>query len=616
MSVEHRACLRTSGYLEPIRRPHRSTTLRVVARFLDGLLWIPIVFLAHAGAIAADRPGALSLWPDTTIACVRVADAAKFLESFRNSSTGRILQDSQIRPLVDVLYKSAVEAFREKGKEVGLSLGEIAAIAQGEFSAALVPSEQGRPAFIALIEVRDQLPAALRLFEHVAAQMEKQEAVRSTTTWQGIQLTVLDELDRSTVFFHRDGAIVVASDLNLAKDVLSVWSGTKASVLADHSHFRTIQDRCAGAPDDPPQLTYFVKPLGLVKSATASSDSLVVKLGIGTLEMMGLDGLLGLGGSLAIGGGLYDSVHHAHLLLETPSNGVLEVVAFRPGDLTPEVWVPGDLAGYTTLHWDFPKSYAALVSAYNVFAGAGGWAASVERPIADRFGVSLERDILAALDGRVTQVMWMQKPARPDSATTLLGIKLKDPQTARPLLKRILDRLEGGCAEKTIAGVVCYEVLLGRRPPNAQNASSGEPKSYFAILDGYVLSTGSEKLLEHAIQTQGGAVPPLNDGLDYKIIASEIGRQPGGRQPSMIVFQRPYETLRNTYDLLRSDDTRKQLAALATQNRLIKAVHEALDQHPLPPFDALTKYLAPTGGLVASDASGIHYVRFTLKREP
>ena len=73
--------------------------------------------------------------------------------------------------------------------------------------------------------------------------------------------------------------------------------------------------------------------------------------------------------------------------------------------------------------------------------------------------------------------------------------------------------------------------------------------------------------------------------------------------------------MRSFYDLATSPMTRSRLEEAAKTNQGMRALHEALKANPLPPFSEIAKYLAPGGGMMVSDETGIHYTAFGLKRE-
>ena len=73
--------------------------------------------------------------------------------------------------------------------------------------------------------------------------------------------------------------------------------------------------------------------------------------------------------------------------------------------------------------------------------------------------------------------------------------------------------------------------------------------------------------------------------------------------------------MRSFYELATSPMARQRLEELAQTNRRAGRLHEALRDNPLPPFATIAKYLAPGGGMLVNDASGLHYTTFSLRRE-
>ena len=83
----------------------------------------------------------------------------------------------------------------------------------------------------------------------------------------------------------------------------------------------------------------------------------------------------------------------------------------------------------------------------------------------------------------------------------------------------------------------------------------------------------------------------------------------------MVQFSRPEEGLRFWYDLATSDNAKRRLASGAENNRYLQQVDQALKDSPLPPFAVLAKYMAPGGGMMVNDETGVHYSSFTLRRK-
>ena len=571
-----------------------------------------VVLLVGGRAVLGDRPRAPRLLPETTVAYLCIDDAQELVEQFGSTALGRVYRDPQVQPFVKHLYGSATEVFSGIADELGMSLSELSAIPQGEICLAVAPREQGSPALLALVEVRQQLSKARRLVAYVQAKMEEGGDQKTNETWQETELTVFKsaaEPNGQVVFFERDETIVVATDLGLAKQVLSAWRGTDASTLGERPEFTAIMERCSGTDDEKPHLTYFVDPIKLFKSI--STDNIALQVGLSVVRLLGLDGLLGVGGSLALGGERFESIYHMHVLLDSPVTGVLQVLALRPGDVTPEVWVPRDVATYMTMHWDFRKSYSALVEVYDFFRDEGAWDAEFRNPFHKRLGIDFERDLLTALEGRITRITWIDESTR--DQLPLLALKLQDVANFRATLDRMANHAPAVFAKQTIVGVDAYH-FSPRAQEDGDSAMERLPDSHVVILGDHLLLTDSDKLIERVVATKKGDSPPLGKELDFKLIASMIRRKADGKEPSMIWFERPAVRLRATYEALRSDDTRRALANMADQSKAFAAIHAAMDQSPLPPFSVLEKYFGVSGGFATNDKTGIHGVGFTYKR--
>ena len=140
------------------------------------------------------------------------------------------------------------------------------------------------------------------------------------------------------------------------------------------------------------------------------------------LPVLGLDGIQAAGGAVTLNTQDFDSLVHLHLLLDNVRSGVLGMLALSSGDMEPEPWVPADVAGYRTVHWDFSKSYAALVPLYNSFRGEGALAVDVEADHLGPPGIGLREGVdrgtrrpadLDHLDGQAGPVEQPVQPGGP-----------------------------------------------------------------------------------------------------------------------------------------------------------------------------------------------------------
>src|SRR5439155_2519072 len=156
-------------------------------------------------------------------------------------------------------------------------------------------------------------------------------------------------------------------------------------------------------------------------------------VGLALFPVLGLDGFEAVGGTMTFSSGDFDRVEHLHILLDQPRLGVIDAIGLSSGDTTPEPWVPGDCISYATLRWDLPHTFNVSARLFNSLTGDGEF----ERRVRDRpsafLGADFEHEIMPLLTGRATHVQWVQRPVKLNSATTIVGLQLKDPQAFKPV---------------------------------------------------------------------------------------------------------------------------------------------------------------------------------------
>jgi hypothetical protein len=422
--------------------------------------------------------------------------------------------------------------------------------------------------------------------------------------------------DETVVHGLRGETIVIGNNADVVKSLLAVWDGEKKPTLAENNDFTAIMRRCGSEAEEKPQISFYVDPLEIVRRV--AGGEITGQTFLALLPALGLDGIQGLGGSVTFSTEQYDSLVHFHLLLSNPRKGVLEMLALRQGDLTPEPWVPKDVVSYATLHWDFPATYNALNTLYDAIRGPGRLEEDVKASLSEPLGVDFRKEILDAMDGRVSLAGWMVKPARLNSRANLLGVKLKDAKAFQPTFERLLARIGPQVKKESLGSVVYYSFAPPQRPDNPQRPERPlirRPEPAIALVGDYVLLTDSTDLLRRAVAVQGDESEQLAGELEFRLITSRVRVLPGGENIGMLTFNRPEEGMRLVYDLATSDTTRQRLASQAENNQFFRALNDALKDNPLPPFSVLARYLAPGGGLLTNDETGFHYTSFTLKRK-
>ncbi len=566
------------------------------------------------GLGACARPQAKELLPEDTLGLVSITDTQDLAQRFMNTSLGLMSQDPQMKPVIDQLYGSMSELVASLQDKIGLSLPDIVALPHGEITVAVVAIKDAPPAFVFLFDAGDQIANARVLLQRAADAAVNNGAAKQEESVKDAKITILSGPGTEFLaFFDKDGTIVGGTNLDAVKRILGIWNGEKGKVLSDNANFGTIMNRCQGSQDQRPQVIWFVDPINIMRSMAEQNVGL--RVGVAVLPLLGLDGLSGIGGSLMYDVGQYDSVSHIHVLLENPRSGIIKMIALESGVSKPERWVPTDVASYMTVHVNFDTAIKTLAPMWDSLAGEGGFSSMIQQRFSTPMGIDFEKQILPVLEGRVTYITWFEKPASQVSGVTLVALKLKDTEPVSKAIDGLAKRLGERISQQSSSGKDYYRVNIPvpQMPPGAEPPPM--PIPCFGIVDDYFVFTNRPSLYEKVLSTLAEGTKSLGDELEFKLIANKIQRQSGGARPVMLGFSRPEEGLRYWYDMINSDSTRESLKRQADSNPFFKSLDTSLQKSPLPPFEVIQRYLAPSGSMAVDDASGLHFMGFTMKRK-
>ncbi len=408
---------------------------------------------------------------------------------------------------------------------------------------------------------------------------------------------------------ERDNTILVCSNVDAARQLLSRWTvNSNEDCLAENAQFAAIMNRCQGTKGEAPDILFFADPIGIITEMAKSNPA--IKLGMALLPTLGLDGVKALGGSNIFATDDFDGIMQLHLLIGYPRSGVMELIALDSGDDTPPPWVPGDVGQYNSLHWNFQQTYDKGTKLADSFQGPGVMAKKINDRARRWLGIDFEKDLLPALSGRLLLFNWFQpQPQAGVGGHNVLALQVKDQRAFADTFQKITSHFEQRWEKKNFAGIDYYQYGHPSGPDDVR------PTPCVAMLNDWVLLSDRTGIMEHVLSRRDETENNLASALDFKLVANKIAQQPGGDKPGWLTFDRPEQGWKYLYDLANSDKARELLQQRAGSNAFFTALHDGLDQNPLPPWEVIAKYLAPTGGMFTDDDSGIHYFAFALRRK-
>ena len=612
-----------------------------------------LLLLAWGGGALADRPSAMKLFPEESLAFVRVANAHEFGERFQETAMGRMIKDPQLKPFVDHLYGKAGDIYAEKAQgKLGISWEDIKKLPQGEVAFAVVARESKPPAFLLLVDQGKEPSVADKLLDKALDFADKRGGEFSKEKIGDVEVTIVRDHDNQNKMFgvfERDNTIVVATDPNVLRGVLWHWdhpgetptaitkaagdsnetksapsgdakdkSAKKADVeftptrtLAENTRFATILHECRRKQDPPPHLVFFVDPIGLIRNL--GRDNGGMRFALAMFPMLGLDGLSGMGGAITYATDEYDDLAQYHILLENPRAGIMQLPAFEPGDTAPEKFVPKATENYMAFHENLRATYDRIGTLVDRVASKGAVDKFMKEKISDKLGIDVPTQIIDNLKGRFTWMIGYDRPSSIHGHQHVFAAELKDEKAAEAALKTVIGRFPELFEERHFGNVTYYAIL----PRGLKNVQEDERPAtpFVGLMDGYLFVGTSSQQFERCVAARDGTTERLIDSEDYARASTVIGKETAGTTPVMFQIGRFEETVRQWYELLQSPKTRDQINEHKGKSPFLAALAEALDQHQLPPFDVLAPYLAPGGGILYDTDTGYHGISFTLRNK-
>ena len=131
------------------------------------ILAIALSLTAFIAPAVAERPSAMKLFPEEAVVFIRITNAHDFGERVQQTSTGRMLQDPQVRPFVETFFGKAGELYAKDAEgKLGISWEDLKKLPKGEVAFAVVARPgQRRPALLLMIDQGDERSVADKLVD-------------------------------------------------------------------------------------------------------------------------------------------------------------------------------------------------------------------------------------------------------------------------------------------------------------------------------------------------------------------------------------------------------------------------------------------------------------------
>ncbi len=540
---------------------------------------------------AADDDVILSeqLLPPETLFFLSIPDVPGLIESAGESAYGKLLAEPKLQPFLEDVKAKLKEASEKLKDEIGVTLEDLQALPQGDFTIAVMEKPARKIAGVLMFDAGDNTETLDKLVEKMDAALQAQGADHSTQDISDVEVHVYklaggDENPFKTLaYFTDEGTIVIGTEVAALKSVIERWDGGNDETLAKQDIFAYIQKQCQTG-DEEPLVKWYMNPIGIVQAGVGMVQGQNPQAGLvlGMLPILGLDHLKGFGGSVAAASDDFDMTSKGFVYVDQPATGVLGVFNFPAVEQAPPAWVSDGVASYSSMNWSVDEAYSAVETIVDQFQGPGALSRVLDGLAEDTDGPQIhpKTDIIDQLTGLIHVVTDTPKAGEdaPPVPGMVVAIGLKDGAKVSKTLAKA-SKTDGFPGKtRSSNGTTVYELPLN-------NATF----SVAVAANMLIMGTDDDKLND---AISGKTSKPLSGSAQYKMIAKHFPKK-----TSMVGFQRSEGQVKMLYETLRNRDNDDL---------------EGIDLKKLPEWSVIAKYFQPSGSYAVPDKKGALFVGFAL----
>jgi hypothetical protein len=277
----------------------------------------------------------------------------------------------------------------------------------------------------------------------------------------------------------------------------------------------------------------------------------------------------------------------------------LGVLHFPATKQTPPQWVKEDSTSYIAINWDIQKAFTSVEGVVDQFMGPGFTAQKLDEWATDDNGpkIHIKKDVLDNLDGSIDVCTDSPDANNPESMRLLVALGVKDAKKAKAALDKV-SKMQGiPVKTRDFRGEIIYTI---EGIPGFGNSNK---EMGLTVVQNHLMFSNDVSRLEQLILGDKDR-KPLAEAEKYKKIAENFPAE-----TSIKWYQEQVGQMKGIYEMFRSGKASESLGAIPVIGKLI----EGIDFKKLPEFDAIKKYLPPSGSYGIPHANGAIFVSFTPK---
>jgi len=402
------------------------------------------------------------------------------------------------------------------------------------------------------------------------------------------------------------------------------------------------------AGDVPPQIRWFVEPLGYMQIAQLENPERRRTRGKTRLEMFrdqGLDGFQAAGGFIHVNLDGFQVFHRTAVYAPKPFQKSMKLFVLPNRDASqfaPEPFIPRDVATYSVVYFDLLNGFDNFGPLYDELQGGdtGLWKESLKGMLEDTDGpqIDLRNELFVFLGDRISMSTDYKLPITPSSERLLFAIPAKDPRAVAKALEK-LNKKNKGKKRHEYQGAIIWETVprpkkprakssLGQAPVLTPNRDEGEgreerekmlPHGASTAASGYLLIASHYDFLQKVLTPRNPA-DTLAQDVDYQIVDQDTRTLYPGPY-SVRTFTHSDQEFRATYELVQQGKMPESETVLGRLlNRWFNPQRSETLRKPeingrkMPDYEFVRRSLAPGGNFGVTEENGWFVKGFMLKK--
>jgi hypothetical protein len=588
--------------------------------------------------------------PSNAKSFISIPNSKTLNDLWGQTDLGKTFNDPVMQPFSTDLRRQMKGRWSKFVNSLGISTDDLRGVPGGEMSIAKVLLGPQKTCSALLIDVTGHQPQATELLQKVKTNQLKAGARGAQTAVAGVPGLAFTQSDGRVMLYVQTATLFLACDnAGVLQFILTHAAGEPGNTLAGVPGFQYVMARAKkDAGDVPPQIRWFVEPLGYMQIAQLENPERRRTRGKTRLEMFrdqGLDGFQAAGGFIHVNLDGFQVFHRTAVYAPKPFQKSMKLFVLPNRDASqfaPEPFIPRDVATYSVVYFDLLNGFDNFGPLYDELQGGdtGLWKESLKGMLEDTDGpqIDLRNELFVFLGDRISMSTDYKLPITPSSERLLFAIPAKDPRAVAKALEK-LNKKNKGKKRHEYQGAIIWETVprpkkprakssLGQAPVLTPNRDEGEgreerekmlPHGASTAASGYLLIASHYDFLQKVLTPRNPA-DTLAQDVDYQIV-DQVTRTLYPGPYSVRTFTHSDQEFRATYELVQQGKMPESETVLGRLlNRWFNPQRSETLRKPeingrkMPDYEFVRRSLAPGGNFGVTEENGWFVKGFMLKK--